>query len=330
MQERSDTGRLWFRVLVEGNRWALVGIMLTGVVAALVGAGLLLPQAKALFTTGDPIETVFQAFIGATITGVTLVVTLNQLVLSQEFGAVGDQQNRMGDAIDFRDDVESVLDAPITPPEPAAFLQALIDVTAKRARTLREDVAADSSDDTLRDRVATLTDDVETNADSVSDALDGAQFGTFAVVSAAMDFDYSWKLYSARRLQAEHGGALSEAQTASLEGLIEALELYGPAREHFKTLYFQWALTGLSREILAASLPSLVVSVTMVLFYDPAAVANTTLSLGVVCVSVGVALTPFLLLLSYVLRIAMVTQRTLSIGPFTLRENDRSDAIDWE
>jgi len=329
MQERIDAGRLRFRVLVAGDRVALVGVLFVGIVAALVLAGILLPRSAALFTGGDPIETVFQAFIGATITGVTLVVTLNQLVLSQEFGAVGDQQDRLDAAVDFREDVDSILDAQISPLEPSAFLRALIDTTGDYARALREDVA----DDDLRDRVQKVTEDIETNAESVSDALEGANFGTFAVMSAALDYDYSRKLYTARRLRAEDGDTLSAAGTASLEGLIETLELYGPAREHFKTLYIQWELTGLSRVILAASIPSLVVSVAMVLFYDPAAIAGSVagvpLSLLVACVSVGVALIPFLVLLSYVLRIATVTQRTLSIGPFTLRETEQS-SIDWE
>ncbi len=43
-----------------------------------------------LLTRGDPVETLFQALITGTITAVTLVLTLNQLVLSQELGAVGD------------------------------------------------------------------------------------------------------------------------------------------------------------------------------------------------------------------------------------------------
>jgi len=37
-----------------------------------------------------------------------------------------------------------------------------------------------------------------------------------------------------------------------------------------------------------------------------------------------VSLVPFAILLSYILRIITVTKRTLSIGPFILRETDRS------
>lgn len=157
MRERGSTSGAWFGLLVEADRLALVGAMFVAVVTALVAIGLVAPSAGTLVTAGDPVETVFQAFIGATITGVTLVVTLNQLVLSQEFGAVGDQRERMDAAVKFREDVETLLDAPISPPEPAAFLRALVDVTGERARTLRGRVADDDSlDETVRNRVTTL------------------------------------------------------------------------------------------------------------------------------------------------------------------------------
>jgi hypothetical protein len=330
MRERASSSDVWFWLLVEADRLALVGALFVCIAAALVALGIFLPRVVALFTSGDPIETVFQALIGATITGVTLVVTLNQLVLSQELGAVGDQRNRMEAAGEFREDVADVLDAPISSPEPATFLRSLVEIAGKRAETIRDRVAGDDSlDEDFRDRVTTLTDDISTNADSVSDSLQGTQFGTFDTLSAVLDFNYSWKLYSARRVRVENRDILTDGQLDAIDDLIETLELFGPAREHFKTLYFQWELTALSRIILAASLPSLVVSVAMVLFFDPAAFGPTA-SLWIVSGVVAVAMIPFLVLVSYVLRIAMVTQRTLSIGAFTLTESDREESIEWE
>jgi len=45
----------------------------------------------------------------------------------------------------------------------------------------------------------------------------------------------------------------------------------------------------------------------------------------VVSLVAAVGLLPFAVLLSYVLRIATVTKRTLSIGAFTLRETSAND-----
>ena len=50
-----------------------------------------------------------------------------------------------------------------------------------------------------------------------------------------------------------------------------------------------------------------------------AALTMATL-VAIVSAAITIALAPFLVLLSYVLRIASVTKRTLAIGPFTIRD----------
>jgi hypothetical protein len=50
----------------------------------------------------------------------------------------------------------------------------------------------------------------------------------------------------------------------------------------------------------------------------------------VVSVAIGFAVLPFAVLLSYVLRIATVAKRTLSIGPFVLRTTDDGRELDWD
>jgi len=333
MRERAGTSRRKLRLFIEADRLLVVALLLAAVFVSLVALGALRPNAVVRLGSGDPIETTFQAFIGATITGVTLVLTLNQLVLSQELGAVGDQRERMEEAMQFRRDVEDRIDAPISPPEPAAFIRSLIDVVGDRARTLQDSVE-ENTDDATADRLDSLAANVEGNADAVSDRLGSAQFGTFEVLSAALDFNYSWKIYAARRILAENADALADEQVDALEELIETLELFGPTREHFKTLYFQWELVDLSRSILGAAIPALLVSTFMVLYYEPTLVTGTVLGVPVpsvlVAAAVAVSLLPFAVLLAYILRIATVAKRTLSIGPFTLRRTDRERDIDWD
>ena len=320
MRERSDRSTAWAYVLFDANRDRVAVGLLLGVFLGLVGLSVLLPAAGGALTSGDPVETGLQALIGGTITGVTLVLTLNQLVLSQELGAVGDQRERMEGAMEFRDDVADVLGDAVSPAEPSAFLRALVDHAGDRARAVRD--AVDEPDDDLE----TLLDSTEENADEVSDGLSDATFGEFDVLSAALDFNYSWKLYAARRAVAERDE--DDPAIEALEELVEALRLFGPAREHFKTLYFQSELTALSRAVLAVALPSLVVNVAALLFVDLPKLSGSVLGVPVNVLAasavVAVAVAPFVVLLSYVLRIATVTGRTLSIGPFILRRTDRS------
>jgi len=333
MRERAGESRVKLWVLLDADRRVVAAVPVVVTFLALVVLGTLdpspLPEAVG---DKDPIETTFQGFLTAIITGVTLVVTLNQLVLSQELGAVGDQRERMDEAMAFREDVEGAIDAPAAPPEPAAFLQSVVDATSARAADLA-DAVAEADDDRLRERVDGLVDSIEGNADAVTGRLADAQFGTFGVLAAALDYNYSWKVYEARRIRNTHD--LSEEADRALDRLTEALTFFGPAREHFKTLYFQWEIVNLSRAILYAAVPALLVSVGMILFVDdPGTVTGTTLGVGnllwVVSGAVALALVPFMLLLSYVLRIATVAKRTLAIGPFVLRESDRSGDIDLD
>jgi hypothetical protein len=334
MRERAAGSRAKLWLLLDANRRVVTGALVVGIFVALVVVGTVGPVSlRDAMSQSDPVETAFQGFLTAIITGVTLVVTLNQLVLSQELGGVGDQRERMSGAMSFRGDVEDAVGAPVAPPEPAQFLRALLDSTAASADDLAA-AAADSDDEQFGERAETLAAGVAGNAHAVAERLDDAQFGTFDVLSAALDFNYSWKVYEARRLRESHDD-LSPAAEDALDDLVDSLTFFGPAREHVKTLYFRWELVDLSRAILYAAVPALLVSVGMILYgNDPAIARGATLGVDnlvwVTSGAVAVAVVPFAVLLAYVLRIATVAKRTLAIGPFVLRETDRSADIDWE
>jgi hypothetical protein len=317
--------KLW--LLLEADRRLVVAGLFLGVFAVLLAVGLSLPAAADKLRAGDAVGTLFQGFLTATITGVTLVLTLNQLVLSQELGAVGDQRERMAGALEFREEAAELVGAPVSPARPSQFLRALVQTSGLRARALRD--AVDEAHE-ANDAVADLTESLLDNAESVASDLDGAQFGEFDVLSAALNFNYSWKIFAAQRIRADHD-TLGDEATAALDSLVDTLELFGPAREHFKTLYFQWELINLSRGILAAALPALLVAVCMIAFFDPAGdVARSLGVVPVVALASTVAVLPFLVLTAYVLRIATVTKHTLSIGPFILRETEQVEEVEWD
>ncbi|MFB6074710.1 MAG: hypothetical protein ABEJ89_06830 [Haloarculaceae archaeon] len=326
MRERGAGSRWRLWLLLDADRLLLAALLLAGVFCTLVALGALAdPPLSVLLGRSDPVETLFQALVTAIITGVTLVVTISQLVLSQELGAVGDQRERMAGAMDFRREVEDLVDEPVSPPDPAGFLRAIVAATGERARAVA-DVAGEIEDGDARDRVREYAEGVADDADAVTEDLADAQFGTFDVVLAALHFNYAGKIYEGRRLRERD---LPGPVTDRLEDLVTALTRFGPAREHVKTLYFQWELITLSRTIVYAAVPALVVSVGMILTAtEPGSIPGTTLGVEhvvvVVAAATTVALLPFALLLVYILRIVTVAQRTLAIGPLVLRETDRS------
>ncbi|MEF8774349.1 MAG: hypothetical protein V5A37_06495 [Halobacteriales archaeon] len=326
MAERAgaSTAAVWF--VFEANRWLVAGVFGAGLWLAVVAVGVAHPTPAAeLLAAGDPVDTLFQALIAATVTVVTLVLTLSQLILTQELGAVGDQRNRMEGSMDFRADVADAVGIVVSPAEPSAFLRALVDAAAERANAVRA-ALDDPADEALDAYLSSVTE----NAAAASERLAGAEFGTFGVLRPALDFNYSWKLYAGRRLLAEQGETLPPAARDALEDLVEVLELFGPAREHVKTLYFQWELSNLSRVLLLSAIPALTVAITALVFFDPATTTGATLGLDhallVLATAVTLTLVPFALMLAYILRIVTVTKRTLAIGPLILRETERDRA----
>ncbi|ELZ15220.1 hypothetical protein C477_18580 [Haloterrigena salina JCM 13891] len=334
MAERSasPTAKHW--LLLNANRWVVTaGLMLFVFIGLLAVARVSPVSLRALMGSADPVETLFQALTTALITGVTLVVTINSLVLSQELGAVEDQRERLDGALEFRTDIEESIDAPISPPEPASFVQAIIAASEDRATDFREAVS-ESQDEELKERVDDFVDNVTTHADSIREDLEEADFGTYEVVKAALDYNYSWKIFRARRIKNSHADSFTDEANEAYDDLLESLKLFGLAREHFKTLYFQWELINLSRAMMYVAVPALVVTMGMLLFFDADAVVGTYLGVDVlvwiVAAAATVAVTPFLLLVAFILRIATMAKRTLAIGPFILRDSSRGEDIEWE
>ena len=312
-------------LLGTGRRWLTLAFVASFFVALVVLGWLDPVGLRESVAAKDPIETLFQALATAIVTGVTLVVAINQLVLSQELGAVSDQRERMNGSLEFREAVAEDLGEPVSPLEPAAFLTAILDATGDRADAL-EAAMSDEVPNERRESVRAFVETVREHGGSVADRLAGSTFGSFAVVDAALDYNYSWKLAEARRLQAVDDDLPADA-SAALADVETLLGHYGVAREHVKTLYFQWELVDLSRGMLLAAIPALLTAIGMILFVDtPGSITGATLGVDnlvwVVAGATSVALLPFALLFATILRIATVAKRTLAIGPFVLRETD--------
>jgi len=82
LRERAGQNRLKLWFFLKADRWLVTAILLAVVFIILLGVGYLYPAAESAIRSSDSVDTLFQGLLTATITGVTLVLTLNQLVLS--------------------------------------------------------------------------------------------------------------------------------------------------------------------------------------------------------------------------------------------------------
>ncbi|EMA57227.1 hypothetical protein [Halorubrum lipolyticum] len=330
MRERAGENRAKLWLLLRANRLVVAGVLTIAVFVAFVAVAVAFsPSLAEKVGSSDPIETMFASMITVIVTGTTLVVTIGQVVLTQENGPLGDQQERMNDTLAVRDTIAELTGSP-TPTDPAALLDAILGAAARRARDLNESVreraGVERGETAFREDVDELSVSVVENADDVRGQLDGAEFGSFDVVFAALDFDYGPKIGRAERVAADHDESLTDAERDLLGELKESLSLFGPAREHVKTLYFQWALIDLSRLILYAAVPALVVAGLTLAVVDAGTFPGRTLGVDHVTLVVGgafaVTLLPFSLFVSYLLRVLTLAKRTLAIGPLVLRDSD--------
>ncbi len=326
MRERADESRIKLWILLKANRLVLTSV-LAGVffVVFVIGITVLPPPLVPQLDSTDTLDTLFSTMISAIITGVTIVVTISQLVLSQENGPLGEQRKRMENSMDFRDYTEELVGAP-SPADPSAFLRNIIDVCQDRAEAVRDGFDGTESDQ-LRWEVDQFTQSLIGNSEEVREQLDGATFGDFDVTFAALNFNYGWKIFQVERLLNDHEEDLGQPENDLLNELKTALSMFGPAREHVKTLYFEWALTSLSQLILYAAIPALAVAAIMMVVVNVGTLPGSTLGVENIALLVGAALTitllPFLLLVSYISRVVTLAKRTLAIEPLILRESQR-------
>ncbi|MFC6718949.1 hypothetical protein ACFQGT_14255 [Natrialbaceae archaeon GCM10025810] len=326
MRERSGESRIKLWLLLRANRLLVSSVLTSAVfVVFVIAVAVLDPPFSWQIESGDMIDTMFSTMITVIVTGTTLVVTIGQLVLSQENGPLGDQRERMSSSMDFRDYTEELIGSP-SPADPSEFLRQIIGITAQRTTALRESIGKNDDED-LREEVDEFAESVTGNADLVRDQLEDSQFGSFDVLFAALNFNYGWKIFQVERLSNEYEESLTEEERGLLDDLKTALSLFGPAREHIKTLYFQWALIDLSQMILYAAVPALAVAGIMVGIVDAGTFPGSTLGLDHIILVVGgafaVTLVPFMLFVSYVLRVVTIAKRTLAIEPLILRESQR-------
>lgn len=326
MRKRSGQNRAKFWLLVSANRTVVAATLGISIFLAFIAlVSILEPPLIPQLQSGNAIETLFTTMLSAVALVTTLTVTIGQVVLSQENGPLGDQRMRMSNAMDVRSYVGEIIGKP-SPADPSTFLRELVIACEERARDL-QDTTTGASDQQLKDDVDELADSIIKNAETVKDQLTGLSFGTFDVISAVLGFNYGRKIYEIEQFTAEHADALDEAERGDLDELKTALSMFAPAREHVKTLYYQWELINLSRRILYLSIPALLVAGVMVAVVEPASFTGSTLGvdniLWIIAGAFTFTLLPFFLLVSYIFRLITIAQQTLAVEPLILRESEQ-------
>lgn len=304
-------------VLLDGNRHVLAGLISVVVFLTCAGIG-----GAGYIPVTDPATatTLVASIVGGTLPFITIVLAINQLVLSQELGWPGELKQRFEAMSSFRRAVEDLTDASVSPAAPADFLQLLVSAVVERADELRRTVRASETSElagSLEEFVAAVNEEGE----QVTNALEDADFGTFDALSSILGHFNGAHLYAARTLQEDHAEELSDEALGTLSVLIELLGHLAVARQSFKTLYVQYELAHLSKLLLYVGFPTLLGGGIFMMAYGSIiqAVGDPTLLVLVVSTVVTFVFLPFVVLLAYTFRIASIASRTADFGPFVPR-----------
>jgi hypothetical protein len=313
-------------VIVEADRLFLAILIAIGVFI-----GFLVLQAIGIVSVinDDSITRLAGGMIAGTFSLVTLVVSINQLILSREFTAAGEAKDKLESVMSFREDVAAAASIPASPAAPGRMLQLLVQAMHDHASRL-QDAADQIDDDDVATEVRQYAEEVIQNTERINEAVEDSSFGTFEVMSATISYDESWHLYVARHLCDRHGEELTDETLGAIEDLVEALKLFDIAREHFKTTYLQRELTRFSQLTIYCGVPAIFAA--MLLGFMYADFAGPSIGLlylpYVVAAVLAVVSLPLALLATFILRTATITRRTASTGPMVPQKDPTEGPFD--
>jgi hypothetical protein len=323
----------WF--LLDGERMHVTAVLLVIVLFTLLALSVVRPvDMYALLTDTNTIQTLFNTLLSGMILLVSVVVSITSIVLSEEITDIEHQRERIDASIQYRGQIEEFIDSDVSPARPAEFLRAIVMIIDRQVKNVA-DMADGCDDGSFREEAELYCEGVTDEAERAAETLSEGKFGSFKILLAGLNYDYSWQIHVARRFQRKYGDSLSDEQVEAIEDLVETLKVFATGREYFKSLYYKREFAHLSRNLLYVALPSIIITSYVLLAIDSnlfPEVSFFTLSPLLVFVSAAytIALTPYLTLTSYILRAMTVTLRTLASGPFILQRGTEIDEFDWE
>lgn len=299
-------------LLLDVHRTTLAGAFLLPAMAVfswLEVVGIIHP-----IQNNTPMLYLFSALAGGNMTLVTIVIAINQLVLSRELRSPRELESEVDAAEQYRNAVEEETERVVIPERPRDFLQILVSSTRTQARELD---AGDAGPPGLSDEVALLRSNLLQELDRALESLEGSAAGVFPALSTILNADFSTRINHSRWIREAHADALSAEDVADLRDIEQRLEHLDIARQYFKTVYIQQELAGLSKEVTYAGLVAEVVSLSFLLYTGYlVSLPSLTGQPFIIPLAVTVSLAPLAILVAHVLRIATVAQRTVAITPF--------------
>ncbi|MDS0293419.1 hypothetical protein [Halogeometricum luteum] len=265
---------------------------------------------------------ILSSLISGNLTLVTLVISINQVIISRQLNSPGELREDIENVNEFRERVFDPEQVDVVPVTPSDFLKLLLESIRRDLQRLGG-LTARADDDELREDTDELVSGITDHVDRVIRLIEGSGSGTFDTLSALLTTNYADRIYQIRRLKSKHQESLSEETEEYVDDIVSTLQQLDVARQYFKTLYIQTELAYISRVLLYAGVIAELVLVSTLLALTASGPNLPQVLPPVVAPLVAaVGLLPLAVLFSYAIRLAVVSQRTIAITPFTTPEQE--------
>ena len=311
---RTTIQRVKMWLLLDGPRMAVAGVAAVAIFVFVLAVSV---SRFSPLGSQQPLYYAFSGLVSGNLTVITVVVAINQLVLSREMWTPKKLQSEVDGMVDYRQRIEDVADQ-VAPVEPLGFLRLVFETTRQQAQQLGG-LSVAEADDEIADEVDEVVTTITREADEVDSLLQEGNVGTFRVLSTTLSTNFAREINQLRRIKFDHSDELPADTTEFIDELVQRLQDIDVARQYFKTVYLQQELASLSRLLFYTGLPSVtIVAASLLIFTDPGGTSVTETTLTVVIpLVVTIGLFPLTVLFAYILRTATVARRTAAIIPFT-------------
>lgn len=311
-QPRGLLDRLRRWVTLTGDRQVVtLGLLLVGYLLTAPIGHWLLPHGPHF---GDQQATVplLNTMLSGTFLIFSIVVSINSLYISGEQSPLDQQFGRIQSVVEYRRQLEDVVDEGHVPASPGALIRTLSGEILERAQRLEDEIAGADAD--VRANISAYVEDLADETGRMNAELDD-DASPLAATIAMMNYDHDRQINDLRRLRAEHDEALSPAAEQAIDELLRLLQYFAAARQYFKTLYTKSEFANLSRWLVLTSVPAVAITATF-LHYLAWMPDSHLLVAGIEAVSFA----PFLLVASYILRVTTIARQTWAAGQFLATE----------
>ena len=301
--------RVWEWLSISGDRRVVAGLLLLIGFAQTVAIELTLvtPRAGSLTSenTAIPLTT---ALLSGTLLLFSIVVSINSLYVSQQQNPLRQQIGRIEGVVEFRRQLEDVIGVDHVPAKPDRLLRVLSSDILERAQYIETEIHT-ADIDFRRDfgtYVRSLGDETGAMNQRLTDAT-----STLEILLAMMDYNHDRQINDLRRIQSEYGEQLSTEANTKIEEMLRLLQYFAAAREYFKTIYTRREFARLSRDLTLTTTPTIAVVATFLHLLNDIPDIDL-LTTGVV----ALAFAPYVLVATYIIRVAIISKRTQAAGQF--------------